>query len=65
MTKAEVLQSIAITSGMAGVEEFKKCHSIDRFIEWYKINISFCSQAGKELGEKVINYLINDNNDNI
>lgn len=24
------------------------------FIEWYKENISFCTQEGKELGAKVI-----------
>lgn len=60
MTREEMLQAIAITSGIAGIEEFKNCesiHDMNRFIEWYKTNISFCSQVGKELGTKVISQL--------
>lgn len=57
MTREEIMQAIAITSGFAGIEEFEyyeSIHSMTSFIEWYKENISFCSQEGKELGEKVI-----------
>lgn len=57
MTREEMMQTIAITSGIAGIDEFNACktvHKMDRFIEWYKKDISFCSQEGKELGAKVI-----------
>lgn len=60
MTREEMLQAIATTSGFAGTKEFKYCesiHDMNRFIDWYKENISFCSQAGKELGAKVISQL--------
>lgn len=57
MTREEMIQTIAIISGFAGIEEFDYCesiHSMTLFIEWYKENISFCTQEGKELGAKVI-----------
>ena len=57
MTREEILQAIAITSGIAGIDEFNACeaiHRIDKFIDWYKKDISFCTQEGKELGAKVI-----------
>lgn len=57
MTREEMLQAIAITSGFCGLEEFKYYeahHDMNKFIEWYKKDISFCSQEGKELGAKVI-----------
>lgn len=60
MTREELLELIAITSGFAGIEEFEYCesiHSMTLFIEWYKNNISFDSQEGKELGAKVISFL--------
>lgn len=60
MTREEMLQAIAITSGFAGREEFEYCeriHNMNRFIDWYKENISFCLQTEKELGEKVISQL--------
>ena len=60
MTREEIMQAIAITSGFAGIEEFEYCesiHSMTLFIEWYKNNISFCSQEGRELGAKVISFL--------
>lgn len=63
MTREEIMQAITITSGFAGIEEFEYCesiHSMTLFIEWYKNNISFCSQEGKELGAKVIDCLINN-----
>lgn len=61
MTREEILKAIATTSGFVGVEEFEYCeniHDMNRFIDWYKENISFCSQAGKELGANVISQLI-------
>lgn len=57
MTREEMLKAIATTSGFAGIQEFEYCesiHDMNRFIDWYKENISFCSQAGKELGANVI-----------
>ena len=60
MTREEIMQAIAITSGFAGIEEFEYCESIRSmtlFIEWYKNNISFDSQEGKQLGAKVISFL--------
>lgn len=60
MTREEMLQAIATTSGFAGMQEFEYCesiHDMNRFIDWYKENISFCTQAGKELGASVISQL--------
>lgn len=61
MTREELLKSIAITSGIAGVEMFKACeannYDMINFIKWYKVNISFCSQVGKQIGTKVISSL--------
>lgn len=60
MTREELLQAIAITSGFAGIEAFEyyeRLHSMTSFIEWYKDNISFDSQEGKKLGTKVIDCL--------
>lgn len=57
MTREELLQTIATTSGIAGIDEFNACeaiHRMDKFIDWYKKDISFCTQEGKELGAKVI-----------
>lgn len=67
MTREEIIQAIAITSGFAGIKEFEYCESIHcmtLFIKWYKNDISFCSQEGKELGEKVISFLNNKMNNN-
>lgn len=64
MTREEMLQAIATTSGFVGMQEFEYCesiHDMNRFIDWYKENISFCSQAGKELGASVISQLKVDN----
>ena len=61
MTREEMIQAIAITSGFAGIAEFEyyeSIHSMTSFIEWYKDNISFDSQEGKELGAKVIASLL-------
>lgn len=61
MTREEMLQAIATTSGIAGIQEFECCesiHDMNRFIDWYKKDISFCTQAGKELGARVILQLI-------
>ena len=57
MTREEMLKAIAITSGIAGIQEFECCesiHDMNRFIDWYKKDISFCTQEGKELGANVI-----------
>lgn len=62
MTREEIIQAIAITSGFAGIEEFEYCesiHSMTLFIKWYKNDISFRSKGVKELGEKVISFLNN------
>lgn len=60
MSREEMLQAIATTSGFVGIQEFEYCesiHDMNKFIDWYKENISFCSQAGKELGASVISQL--------
>ena len=60
MTREEMLKAIATTSGFVGVEEFEYCesiHDMNKFIDWYKKDISFCSQEGKELGANVISQL--------
>ena len=61
MTREELLESIIITSGIAGVGMFKACednnYDMINFINWYKVNISFCSQVRKQIGAKVISFL--------
>lgn len=60
MTREEMLKAIATTSGFVGVEEFKYCESINdmnKFIDWYKEDISFCTQEGEKLGQNVISQL--------
>ena len=46
----------------AEFEYYESIHDMNKFIEWYKENISFCSQEGKELGAKVISQLKVGNN---
>lgn len=61
MIREELLQAISFTSGFCGLEEFEyyEAHNnINKFIEWYKEDISFCTQEGKELGAKVIASLL-------
>lgn len=60
MTRTELLQNIAITSGIAGLKEFEACEDINdipRFLEWYKKDISFDSEEGKIVGQKIIDFL--------
>lgn len=67
MTREEIIQAIAITSGFAGIEEFEYCESIHcmtLFIKWYENDIAFRSQGIKKLGEKVISFLNNKMNNN-
>lgn len=56
MTHKELVEAIALTSGWAGVQEYETTSTSD-FLEWYKVNTSFCSEKGKAIAQHVIEYL--------
>lgn len=58
MTHEELVNAIALTSGGAGIDEYEKL-SVPNFLEWYKVNTSFCSKEGKAIAQQVIEYLEN------
>ena len=58
MTDKELIDAIALTSGFAGINEYEKL-SVSDFLEWYKVNTSFCSEEGKAIAQQVIEYLEN------
>lgn len=53
MTHKELVEAIALTSGGAGVEEYETTNTSD-FLEWYKVNTSFCTEEGKLIAQQVI-----------
>lgn len=52
----QAIEAIQKTSGLAG-ESNLVLMNINEFIEWYKKDISFCTERGKEIGEHVLTYL--------
>lgn len=52
----ELIKAIAITSGYAGVQEYETTNTSD-FLEWYKVDTSFCSEEGKHIAQHVIEFL--------
>ena len=56
MTHKELVEAIALTSGWAGVQEYETTNTSD-FLEWYKVNTSFCSEKGKAIAQQVIAFL--------
>lgn len=54
MTDKELIDAIALTSGWAGMNEKL---NVPDFLEWYKVNTSFCSKEG--IAQQVIEYLEN------
>lgn len=53
MTHKELVEAIALTSGGAGVEEYETTNTSD-FLEWYKVDTSFCTEEGKLIAQQVI-----------
>lgn len=53
MTHKELVDAIALTSGGAGVEEYETLNTSD-FLEWYKVDTSFCTEEGKLIAQQVI-----------
>lgn len=53
MTHKELVEAIALTSGWAGVEEYETTSTSD-FLEWYKVDTSFCTEEGKLIAQQVI-----------
>lgn len=53
MTHKELVEAIALTSGEAGVEEYETTNTSD-FLEWYKVDTSFCTEEGKLIAQQVI-----------
>lgn len=56
MTHKVLVEAIALTSGGAGVEEYETTNTSD-FLEWYKVNTSFCTEEGKLIAQQVIAFL--------
>lgn len=56
MTHKELVEAIALTSGGAGVEEYETLNTSD-FLEWYKVDTSFCSEQDKHVAQQVIAFL--------
>lgn len=56
MTHKELVETIALTSGWAGVQEYETTSTSD-FLEWYKINTSFDTEEGKLIAQQVIAFL--------
>lgn len=56
MTHKELVEAIALTSEGAGVEEYETTNTSD-FLEWYKVNTSFCTEEGKLIAQQVIAFL--------
>jgi hypothetical protein len=60
ITEENLLQAIAYTSGMTGVQSYKnavKADSMTRFLDWYRWDISYCTEGAKEVAQRVIHYL--------
>lgn len=53
MTHKELVEAIALTSGGVGIEEYETTNTSD-FLEWYKVNTSFCTEEGKLIAQQVI-----------
>lgn len=56
MTHKELVEAIALTSGGAGVEEYETTNT-SNFLEWYKVDTSFCTEEGKLIAQQVIAFL--------
>lgn len=48
MIHKELIKAITITSGIAGIQEYEATSTSD-FLEWYKVDTSFCSEEGKHI----------------
>lgn len=53
MTHKELVEAIALTSGGVGIEQYKTTNTSD-FLEWYKVDTSFCTEEGKLIAQQVI-----------
>lgn len=56
MTHKELVEAIALTSGWAGVQKYETTNTSD-FLEWYRVDTSFCSEEGKLIAQQVIAFL--------
>lgn len=52
----ELIKAIGSTSGGAGIQEYETTNISD-FLEWYKVDTSFCSEEGKQIAQQVIAFL--------
>ena len=53
MTHKELVEAIALTSGWVGAQEYEATSTSD-FLEWYKVDTSFCTEEGKLIAQQVI-----------
>ena len=56
MTHKELVEAIALTSGGTDIQEYETT-SISDFLEWYKVDTSFCTEEGKHVAQQVIAFL--------
>ena len=52
----ELIKAIGLTSGGVGIEQYET-NNISDFLEWYKIDTSFCSEESKLIAQQVIAFL--------
>ena len=61
ITGENLLQAIAYTSGIAGVQCYNntaELSNMQQFLDWYKQNTYFCTKEAKEVAQKVVSYLV-------
>lgn len=54
----ELIKAIGLTSGGVGIKQYETTNLSD-FLEWYKVDTSFCSEKGKLIAQQVIAFLQN------
>lgn len=52
----ELIKAIGLTSGGVGIQEYETTNISD-FLEWYKVDTSFCTEEGKLIAQQVIAFL--------
>lgn len=58
-SQEELIKAIRFTSGSVGVEQFKNSIDIFEFLEWYILDLLYCSEEKQKVGKKVINEIVN------
>ena len=57
ITDGNLLQAIAYTSGIAGVQCYYNTAELNKFLDWYKQDTCFCTKETKRVAQRVVSYL--------